>query len=94
VTNLEALQGVLGEYEASSNTLSVALENSGLNGASTYVASNDKATLNSAAVEVLNGILYSSVSEGGYSKSISAELIKAKIASLGGGPKVNGVSVW
>jgi hypothetical protein len=93
VTNLEALQGVLGEYAANGNALTKSLIDQDLLGADTYTTDN-KDAVNSAAIDVLNGIIYSSVSEGGYSVSYNVEMIKAKILALGGGPKVNGVKVW
>lgn len=93
MTNLEALQGALGEYVASDNALSKALIDQDLVSGDAY-SSGNKEAVNNAAIDVLNGILYSSVSEGGYSVTYSAESIRAKILSLGGGPTVRGVNCW
>lgn len=93
MTILEALQAALGDYEAGGNVLSKALIDQGLTDTDAYTTDN-KASVDKAAIAVLNGILYSSVSEGGYSVTYNADAIKAKIRWLGGGPEVNGVSVW
>lgn len=93
MTNLEALKATLGEYQANDSSLSKALIDQQLTESSTYTVDNKEA-VDLAAIDVLNGILYSSVSEGGYSVTYNTDSIKTRIAALGGAPKVRGVNCW
>lgn len=95
MTNTQALQATLGEYQASANALEKALTDQGLSGLDAYTAANlDQVNL--AAVAVLSSILVSSVSEGGYSITYDRSGIEALIASLGGGsvPKITSEKWW
>ncbi len=93
MTNSEALAAVVQIEQIPANAYEKALVDAGLTGSSTYSSVNEK-LVNTAAIAILSGLLYTSISEGGYSISFDSQAVQNKIASLGGGPKVRGLKVW
>ncbi len=93
MTNTEALAAVVQIEQIPANAYEKALEDAGLIGGVIY-SSIYKDSVNTAAIAVLSGLLYTSISEGGYSISFDRQAVQNKIASLGGGPKVRGLNVW
>jgi hypothetical protein len=93
MTISEALAATVLIENIPADSFEKALIDVGLTGSDTYTT-DDKVTVNTAALSVLNGLLYSSISEGGYSISFDRSAIEARIKALGGGPKVRGVNVW
>jgi len=100
MTNTEAVAAAIQFTGYSSQALTKALLDGGIDGAGTYSAGN-KANINLVAIEVLRGMLaVSSVTEGGYSISFSTSGILARIDFLTGAtglapqPKVAACHLW
>jgi len=83
MTNLEALKAVVQVENIPGNSFTKALIDAGIDGTATYTSSN-ATSINAVALEVLKGLLISSISEGGYSISFDRAAIEKKIAVLDG----------
>lgn len=92
MTNRERLISVVG-FEAEANALDGALIDADLTAADEYTKANAP-QVQKAAREVLQGLLVSSMTEGGYSVTYDRKAIEAKLKAIGGGPKVRALNVW
>lgn len=102
MTILEALTAVVSVPGVDSLTLEKACIDASLDSAGTYSKDAYAKAVDMAAVDVLKGLIVTSESEGGFSYSISADVLKRRITSLltkwgeidQAGPTVKAVSVW
>lgn len=102
MTILEALTAVVLVPGVDSLTLEKACIDAGIDSTGTYSKDAYERAVDMAAVGVLQGLIVTSESEGGFSYSISADVLKRRITSLlnkwgevdQAAPSVKAVSVW
>lgn len=102
MTILEALTAVVSVPGVDSLTLEKACIDASLDGAGTYSKDAYARAVDMAAVGVLQGLVVTSESEGGFSFTVSPDVLKRRITSLlnkwgevdQAGPTVKSVSVW
>ncbi len=93
VTNQERIISLIG-FEASAAAIAGAMIDNGIVDDDDYDVEN-KELIRKAAIEVLEGLYVSSVSEGGYSITYDRAAIRDRIGQLnGGGRTVRAVFVW
>lgn len=100
MTNKEALVAEIQTDLPADNTLVKALMDAGLMGGDQYTPDN-ASKLGKAAVDVLSGLLFGSVSEGGLTLSFDRKAVEARLSYLSGkyqisgyGPTITSIKPW